>query len=126
MVARDRFVHWYKQAVAEFNKSDLDHRTRQTKPWYETLNERCGKALQAIDEMENIALKELDGVEAIILKHCGWRLPVEVSAEPAPRLSQSRGQAIERWNGALGELSLNSSRKHVLSHLRPELAHDNP
>ena len=71
MLERDRFVHWYTQAVAEFNKSDLDHRTRQTKPWYETLNERCGKALQAIDEMEDIALKELDVVEDILLKHCG-------------------------------------------------------
>ena len=126
-MARDRFVHSYQKAVADFDKkNDLEHRIGESKPWYEALIKRCAKALDDIDGMENDYLRDIEVVEAILTQHCGWRLPEDVSAAHAPRLSQSRGQAIERWNGALGELTLNSTRKHVLSHLRPELAHDNP
>ena len=65
MVARDKFVHSYKLAVADFDKkSDLDHRIGESKPWYEALIERCAKALQDIDDMENDYLQDIDVVEA--------------------------------------------------------------
>ena len=38
------------------------------------MSERCAKALQDIDDMENDYLQYIDVVEAILLKHCGWRL----------------------------------------------------
>ena len=88
-----------------------DHRIGESKPWYEALIERCAKALQDIDDMENDYLQDIEVVEAILTQHCGWQVcAADVSAAHAPRLSQSRGQAIERWNGALGEVTLNSTR----------------
>jgi len=58
-----------------------------------------------IDGMEDDYLKEIEVVEVILKEECGWKVSEDdVSDAHAPRLSQSREQAIERWNGAQGEL----------------------
>ena len=106
MVARDKFVFSYQKAVAAFDKkTDIEHRTGESKQWYEALTKKCQKVLDDIMRMEDDYLNDIEVVEAILTQHCGWRVCAEdVSAAHAPRLSQIREQAIERWNGAQGEL----------------------
>ena len=108
MVARDRFVFEYQKRVAAFDKRidiDIEHRTGESKAWYVALTKRCSIVMDDIFRIEDAYLKDIEVVEVILKEQCGWTVSEDdVSAAHAPRLSQIREQAIERWNGAQGEL----------------------